>query len=71
MKVSSSAIQSIEFGANDEVVITFNGGKEYTYKCVDVDGFQNDLTDVIEENESVGRFVNRAIKAELLQPVKV
>ena len=69
MMITSSAIEYINFSENDQVVITFNGGRDYTYKCNDLVGFQNDLYDVIEEGESVGQFVNRAIKAKLLQTV--
>ena len=71
MKITSSAIESIDFTENDEVIITFNGGREYTYACDDIDAFQYDLNQVLEENESVGKFVNRAIKSQLLQTVKV
>jgi hypothetical protein len=71
MKVSSSAIENIDFADDSQVVITYRGGKEYIYNCIDIDGFQNDLTDVIDEGESVGRFVNRAIRAELLQTISV
>ena len=71
MKITSSAIESIDFTENDEVIIIFNGGREYIYACDDIDAFQYDLNQVLEENESVGKFVNRAIKAQLLQTVKV
>ena len=71
---TSSAIDNIVM--NDaEVMITFRGGRDYTYSCADIEGFRSDLQNVIEEQESVGSFVNRAIRAELLeliqQPVAV
>jgi hypothetical protein len=66
MKFTSSAIQNIAFGEDNQVSVTFNGGREYLYVCKDLEGFQNDLNDVISEGESVGRFVNRALRAELL-----
>ena len=66
MQITSSAIQNIAFGEANQVAVTFKSGREYLYACKDIEGFQNDLNDVISEGESVGRFVNRAIKAELL-----
>jgi hypothetical protein len=69
LNFTSSAIDNIVVGDNDNVTVTFRGGRDYIYSCSDVAGFQNDLQNVIEEQESVGGFVNRAIRAELLQPV--
>ena len=66
MQITSSAIDFITFEENSQVAVTFKGGREYLYACKDLEGFQNDLYDVIEEGESVGRFVNRALRAELL-----
>ena len=66
MQFSSSAIDFITFEENSQVAVTFTGGRQYLYACKDIEGFQNDLNDVISEGESVGRFVNRALKAELL-----
>jgi hypothetical protein len=68
MQITSSAINNISF-ADDKVTVTFKGDRDYTYTCHDIAGFQNDLNDVISEGESVGRFVNRAISAQLLQAV--
>lgn len=67
MNFTSSAIDNIAMNDDNTVTITFRGGRNYLYDCSDVAGFQNDLNDVIEENESVGSFVNRAIRAQLLQ----
>jgi len=68
MQIVSSAINNIAF-ADDKVTVTFVGNRSYDYACHDVAGFQNDLNDVISEGESVGRFVNKAIRAQLLQSV--
>ena len=68
MQITSSAINNIAI-ADDKVTVTFKGDRDYTYTCHDVAGFQNDLADVISEGESVGRFVNTAIRAQLLQAV--
>jgi hypothetical protein len=67
MNFTSSAINNIVMNDDDTVSITFSNGREYLYDCSDLDGFQNDLQNVIDESESVGKFVNRAIRAQLLQ----
>lgn len=69
MQINSTAIKNIGFGSDNEVTVTFTNDREYLYTCQDVDGFKNDLYDVIEEGESVGQFINRALKAQLLQTV--
>jgi hypothetical protein len=69
MKISSSAIKNIGFGSDDQVNVTFTNDRQYLYNCKDLDGFKNDLYNVVEEGESVGKFINRAIRAELLQAV--
>ena len=69
MQISSSAIDQIAFEENNQITVTFKGGRDYLYNVSDLEGFQNDLNDVIEEGESVGRFINRAIRAQLLQTV--
>ena len=68
MQITSSAINNIAI-SDDKVTVTFVGDRSYDYACHDVAGFQNDLNDVIYEGESVGRFVNTAIRAQLLQAV--
>lgn len=67
---NSSAIKSIDFGPEGQVFITYTSSdKNYEYQATDLNAFQNDLNDVIEEGESVGQFVNRAIRAELIKQV--
>ena len=65
-KFQSSVITKISEIENNQVTIEFNG-KPYTYEVSDAEGFMNDLNDVIEEGESVGGFVNRALRSNLLQ----
>ena len=66
---TSSAVDNIVM--NDaEVTITFRGGRDYTYSCADTEGFQSDLQNLIQEQECVGSFINRAIRAELLQLIQ-
>lgn len=65
-KFTSSVITAISDVVNNEVTIEFNG-KPYTYTVSDVNAWQNDLNNVIEEGESVGGFVNKALRANVLQ----
>ncbi len=66
---TSSAIESISDVNDGKVTITFNGGREYTYGVQDVEMFVSQLSTVIAEQQSVGRFVNNAIKTEQLLAV--
>lgn len=62
---NSSAIENISLDDNN-VTITFNGGRDYTYTVNDVANFVTSLSNVIENGDSVGRFVNKAIRDEVL-----
>ena len=68
VKFNSSVITNISDVMNNQVTIEFNG-KPYTYMVSDIEAWENDLKDVIEEGESVGGFVNQALRANLLQLV--
>ena len=70
-KFQSSAIENISDVQNEQVTITFNGGRDYTYKVADPTTFVAQLNEVISNDESVGRFVNTAIRNEQLQNVTV
>jgi hypothetical protein len=63
---NSSVITAISEVQNNQVTIEFNG-TPYTYMVSDVEAWNNDLDDVIEEGESVGGFVNQALRANVLQ----
>lgn len=65
----SSAIENISDVDNGQVSITFNGGREYTYQVTDPSNFVEDLQLVIENEDSVGRFINLAIRGEQLTNV--
>ena len=71
MKITnSSSVSSISEVSDDKVTIVFKSSdKEYTYRVTDVEAWENDLNDVISEGESVGKFVNRAIGAKILEEV--
>jgi hypothetical protein len=64
---TSSVITKItDVDNNNQVVIEFKG-TPYTYMVSDVEAWNNDLDNVIEEGESVGAFVNQALRANVLQ----
>ena len=63
---TSSAIESISDVNDGKVSITFTGGRNYTYSVQDVEQFVSQLSTVIANQQSVGRFVNSAIRSEQL-----
>ena len=65
-KFQSSAIDNISEVQDGQVTITFVGGRDYTYKVSDPANFVSDLNTVIENDDSVGRFINLAIRGEQL-----
>ena len=64
---TSSAIESMSTTADGQVLVTFTGGREYTYSVSDVEQFVT----AFNAATSKGRFVNEQIKAETLQKVAV
>jgi transcription elongation factor Elf1 len=60
----STAISNIK--VNDNIAtVTFKGsGKSYEYEVNDVANFVNSLQKVIEKEQSVGKFINKAIKED-------
>lgn len=63
---SSSAVENISDVEDGQVTVTFNGGRDYTYSVPNPDDFVSDLSAVIENDDSVGRFINIAIRSEQL-----
>ncbi len=70
-KFESSAIKSISDIEDGKVIITFNGGRDYTYAVTDVEKFVSQLTEVITQKDSVGGFVNMAIRENLMAVIAV
>ena len=69
-KFTSSAIETISDVTDGKVDITFSGGRKYTYGVRDVEQFVSALSGVIaDQNGSVGRFINKAIRSEDLVTV--
>ena len=67
---TSSAIENITAVENGQVTITFVGGRDYTYGVADVERFVTEMTNTITEGKSVGQFVNRALRSDLLTLVQ-
>lgn len=65
---NSTAIENIALEDNT-ATLTFTGGRAYDYTVTDVTNFVTSLSKVIEAGESVGKFVNIAIKNETLQRI--
>lgn len=63
---TSSAIENISDVENGQVTITFNGGRDYTYGVADVERFVTEMTNTISQGDSVGRYVNNALRSDLL-----
>ena len=68
-KFQSSAIENITEVQNGQVTVTFNGGRDYTYSVNDPAEFVSDLNLVIENEDSVGKFINLAIRGEQLTAI--
>lgn len=63
---SSSAIQSVTVDG-DQVLVTFNGGRSYTYGVADVERFVMGFNAA----DSKGKFLNQQLKDETLERVTV
>lgn len=62
---TSSAIEALSTTDSGEVLVTFNGGRQYTYTVADVEQFVS----AFNAATSKGQFVNQQIKSETLQKV--
>lgn len=65
--IDSSAVNDIVVDdITGTVGITWNSGKEYNYALngISAQDFVNTVQKVIENNQSVGRFVNKAIRED-------
>ena len=65
---NSTAIENISL-LDNTATLTFKGNRSYDYTVSDVANFVTSLSNVIEQGESVGRFVNTAIRNETLQRI--
>ena len=61
--IDSTAIQTVTQDNDNIVTITFNSGNTYNYR--DTTGnFVNTVENAVENNQSVGRLFNRALKED-------
>jgi hypothetical protein len=67
----SSAIASISDVQDEQVTITWSGGRDYTYKVADPANFVSNLQLVIDNEDSVGKFINLSIRERVLENVTV
>ncbi len=64
---TSSAIEALSTNDDGQILVTFTGGRQYTYGVSDVMAFAT----AFNAATSKGRFVNQQIKAETLTSVAV
>lgn len=67
---TSSAATNIGFDADENVVITRPNGVDYSYSCADTDTFITEINAVIDASDSVGKFLDRSIKSNVLVEIK-
>ena len=61
--IDSTAINTVTSDSDNIVTITFNSGKSYNYR--DTTGSFVDMVEsAVENNQSVGRLFNRALKED-------
>lgn len=68
---SSSILSISDVNEDNQVDIVYhsNPDKIYTYKVMDLEGWETELQDIIYEGESVGSFVNRARRSKMIVEV--
>ena len=62
MNYNSTAIQNIEIEDNNVIVTWTSSDKEYTYEVPDSANFTMKLNEVVENEQSVGSFINKSIR---------
>ena len=66
--VNSSAVENIEVTDN-QVLVTFTGGRQYSYNATNLEQFVTTLSETITKGDSVGRFINSSIRSNDLVSV--
>lgn len=64
--LNSSAIQTIVVNDTNVGITYVSSGKEYNYTLngISVEDFVNSIQNVIENDQSLGRFVNKSIRED-------
>lgn len=70
LKFNSSAATDIKAVNDDTIVITRPNGVEYSYTCNDVESFVESFNQVVTSDESVGKFLDRSIKSDVLVEIQ-
>ena len=60
---ASTAVTNVDTEGNT-ATITFVGGRQYSYTVGNIEAFTNALNEVIDQDESVGSFINQSIRSE-------
>ncbi len=63
VNLDSTAIDAIQVDGSDVAITYKSSGRVYNYTSTDAN-FVNSLENVIENNQSVGRFINKAIRED-------
>lgn len=68
LNLNSSAVENIEV-QNEQVMITFTGGRQYTYNTENLETFVSKLSETISKGDSVGKLINNSIQSKELTVV--
>ena len=69
-QLNSSAVKSVVIEDNKVEIIFNSSDKVYNYTIID-ETFKKNLENTIEKGESVGKYINTAIKEEKIQQITV
>jgi predicted house-cleaning noncanonical NTP pyrophosphatase (MazG superfamily) len=69
-QLNSSAVKSVVIEDNKVEIIFNSSDKVYNYTIID-ENFKKNLENTIENSESVGKYINTAIKEEKIQQITV
>lgn len=69
-QLNSSAVKSVVIEDNIVEIVFSSSDKVYNYTIID-ENFKKNLENTIENSESVGKYINTAIKEEKIQQITV
>ena len=69
-QLNSSAVKSVVIEDNNVEIVFSSSDKVYNYTIID-ENFKKNLENTIENSESVGKYINTAIKEEKIQQITV
>ncbi len=65
----SSAISNISDVVDNKITITWKNGNSYTYTLMNPEVFSTNFSEVLNSEQSIGRFINQQIQTNNLQLV--